>query len=74
MAFDAISNKADVETNEPHKDLHEIDGIFGVSEAVLLVPYLRYASLRGLKYSKSNGSYTAALSPIYDSSLVITFV
>ncbi|MCL7039476.1 hypothetical protein MKW94_013217 [Papaver nudicaule] len=61
VAFDAISKKSDVEINESNKDLPAIDGPFGVSEAVL-VPYLRSASLRGLKYS--NGSYTAALSPI----------
>ncbi|KAI3968847.1 hypothetical protein MKX01_028997 [Papaver californicum] len=61
VAFDAISSNSDVEPNESYKDLPKIDCPFGISEAVI-VPYLRSASLRGLKYS--NGSYTAALSPL----------
>lgn len=59
VAFDSVSSNCDIEPNE--SDLPKIDCPFGVSEAVI-VPYLRSATLSGLKYS--NGSYTAALSPV----------
>ncbi|RZC52164.1 hypothetical protein C5167_020584 [Papaver somniferum] len=61
VAFDSVSSNCDIEPNESDKDLPKIDCPFGVSEAVI-VPYLRSATLSGLKYS--NGSYTAALSPV----------
>ncbi|KAI3889282.1 hypothetical protein MKW92_005736 [Papaver armeniacum] len=61
VAFDSVSSNCDIEPNESDKDVPKIDCPFGVSEAVI-VPYLRSATLSGLKYS--NGSYTAALSPI----------
>lgn len=61
VAFDSVSSNCDIEPNESDKDVPKIDCPFGVSEAVI-VPYLRSATLSGLKYS--NGSYTAALSPV----------
>ncbi|KAI3836273.1 hypothetical protein MKX03_007542 [Papaver bracteatum] len=61
VAFDSVSSNCDIEPNESDKDVPKIDCPFGVSEAVI-VPYLRSTTLSGLKYS--NGSYTAALSPV----------